>query len=163
MLSLWVDYLLTSFTAMWGSEGGLIAFQRGRKLKHTSSALIQCDYDLNHRRLGRQEARWRRLTVRWVISLVSEKLLTHIITPSPLEKKKKKKKDPRSVHTLQQSQQCSGRGEEDRLREDRWRGIIKKSQSMELWDGLLKMLSLIVLTTIFSLPGPNGLVMSTVI
>ena len=47
-------------------------------------------------------------------------------------KKKKKKKDPRSVHTLQQSKQCSGRGGEDRLREGRGRGIIKKSQSMEL-------------------------------
>lgn len=84
---------------MWGSEGGLIAFQRGRKLKHTSSALIQCDYDLNHRQLGRQEARWRRLTVRGVISLVSEKLLTHIITPSPLEKKKKKERSSICSHT----------------------------------------------------------------
>lgn len=65
----------------------LIVFQRGRKLKHTSSALIQCDYDLNHCQPGRQEAQWHRLTVRGVISLVSEKLLTHIITPSPLKKK----------------------------------------------------------------------------
>lgn len=65
----------------------MIAFQRGWEPKHTSSALIQCDYDLNHRQQGRQEAQWHRLTMRGVISLVSEKLLTHVITPSPLEKR----------------------------------------------------------------------------
>lgn len=94
-----VDYLLTSFTAMCGS-GGTDSFSEGPKLKHTSRTLIQRDYDLNHCQPGRREARWHRLTVRGVIILVSVKLLTHIITPSPLEKKKK---DCRSVRTLKQS------------------------------------------------------------
>lgn len=55
------------------------------------------------------------------------------------------------------------RAKEDRLRLDRLRGIIKKSWSMELAKTFPKKLSLIVLTTIFSLPSPNGPVMSAVI
>lgn len=106
---------------MWGS-GGTDSLSEGSEegLKHTSSALIQCDYDLNHCQPGKQEAQRHRLTVRGVISLVSEKLLTHIITPSPL-----KKRSPICSHT--QTIMPMFRETEGRLREDRQSGIIKKS------------------------------------
>jgi len=60
--------------------------------------------------MGRQEAQWRRLTVRGVISPVSEKLLTHIITPSPLERKKKKKRSPICAHTHNSHGNVQGEG-----------------------------------------------------
>lgn len=56
-----------------GAPGKLTGFWRCRTLKHTSSALKQCDYGLNHCQLGRREAQWHRLTMRRVISLFLEK------------------------------------------------------------------------------------------
>lgn len=60
MLSLWVDYLLTSFTAVWGYGGTESLSER--------SEVIRRDHDLNHYQPGRQRCRL-------IISLVLEIVL----------------------------------------------------------------------------------------
>lgn len=54
-LSLWVVYLLATFTAtVCRAPGELLPFQRGQMLKYTSSAQILHDYRLNHCQTGRK-------------------------------------------------------------------------------------------------------------
>lgn len=77
---------------------------------------------------------------------------------------RKKRKGERSpIYSHSQTIMSILRAKEGRLRLDKLRGIIKKSWSMELAKTFPKKLSPIVLTTIFSLPRPNGPVMSAVI